>query len=511
MCYTGQTKRRCVPVSGRHPACGGTPITDSNHRLPRANVRRAVQFVSLAVFVLLTVAGVGAGFRWLPENLFSRLDPLVALTAIVASRTRLAFWAIAFVTVAATVIFGRAWCGWVCPVGTLLDVMPARGGKKSALSRRWRLGKYVVLALVVAAALLGHLSPMVLDPVTVLTRPLQELARPFYGADGIGRNAGVEFGAESIRSVALLSLLPLVGVLALNSISRRTWCRTLCPLGGLLALLAKAPGIRRVVDAEKCTSCARCARDCPTDAVEREQGFASSAAECTVCLKCSDSCPSHAISFEVELGQLLDPGYRPDRRDALIGVGASALSLATVMLPIRTAEAAEVLRPPSTDDKRLSQLCIRCGACFSACPAGALRPSLSVTDPAGLWTPMLDERPAICSLNCNRCARVCPTDALHTPTQEERVALGLGSVAQVDRSRCRAWYRAHSCMLCQSVCPINGAIIAADRAQELGGGTSVSVPVVDPAQCVACNVCATACPIHPTAIYAPKLPPGAGI
>lgn len=466
-----------------------------------------VQLATLMMFVLLTVAGLGVA--WLPEDLFSRLDPLVALAAILASRTRISLWAAAFVTVAATALIGRGWCGWVCPVGTLLDLLPARAkAKRPGLPRALRLGKYALLALVVGAALLGRLGPMVLDPVTVFTRPLQEIARPYVGADSVARNVGPEL-ASSIHAFALLSLLPLAAVLALNALGRRTWCRSLCPLGGLLALLAKAPGFRRVVDANACISCGKCARVCPTEAIEPEAAFASSSAECTVCMECFDACPKGAISLGSDVGQLLAPGYRPDRRAALVAAGATGLSLAVAALPVRIAQAIE--RPPATDDARLSELCIRCGACYSACIAGALRPSLSFTNEAGPWTPMLDERPAYCGLDCNRCAKACPTDALHTPTPEERVAWGLGTVAQIDRNRCRAWANGRACMRCQGACPVNGAILAVDRREQAGGGPQISVPLIDPEQCIGCNLCAQVCPARfRTAIYAPELPPGAG-
>ncbi len=197
-------------------------------------------------------------------------------------------------------------------------------GGKARIPRYLRLGKYVLLALVVGAALLGRLSPMVLDPVTVVTRPLQELARPFFGADGVGRNVGAEFGRDYIRGVALLSLLPLIAVLALNAISRRTWCRTLCPLGGLLALFSKAPGIRRVVDVEACT---RGARDAPatasSDAIERTKDFASSNAECTLCMRLRGRVPGRGDPPPPRgLPQPLAPGVRdPKRREALASRG----------------------------------------------------------------------------------------------------------------------------------------------------------------------------------------------
>lgn len=466
--------------------------------------RRVVQATALFLFVVLTVAGFSRVIPWLPETVFPRFDPLIGLAAMLASRTLLAFGVAAIATIALTVAFGRAWCGWICPVGTLLDTVPASRKQPRWLTGRWGLGSYITLAVVLGAAAFGTLSPMILDPVTIATRPLQELVMPLLGSDAVGRAtriATVRAGSAGML-VAVLSVVPLAMVLGLNALGRRTWCRMLCPLGGLLALITKLPGLRRVVDAEACTSCARCAAACPTGAVKRAEEYAVTATECTVCMQCVDACPTGAAVFRAHPPRPASSALQIDRRDALLVAGATGVSLlATAVVPAFGSEVT-ILRPPATDERRLAELCVRCGACYTACPTGALRPSLSFASVAGPWTPMLDQRPAHCSLSCNLCATVCPTDAIHTHTFDEEILLGLFTVAHVDRPNCRAWGRGKRCLECLSACPIRGALISAEDPMKGRAGRDplLRVPMVDAELCVACDLCAEACPIGPAAI-----------
>ena len=470
--------------------------------------RRFVQIVVLVTFVALTIGGPKLGRYWIPSGPLSRLDPLVGLSAVLASRTLIAFWAAALLTAALTLVFGRAWCGWICPLGTAIDLAVVPAKWRPAVPPRWRLGKYVTLAIVLGAALIGNLGPMILDPVTIITRPLQELARPFVGSDALGQSVGLNLGRDALQSVALLSLVPLVIVVLLNLMDSRFWCSNLCPLGGLLALISKMPGVRRHVQVGSCTSCARCAKACPTGAIDRDSDFASSPAECITCLKCVDACKTGSNGFGLVSGQLVAPGHEPSRRDAIVAMGATGLGLAAGFLPLAQADA-DILRPPSTSEARLAELCVRCGACYGACPTGSLRPSISFRSKAGPWTPMLDERPAHCTLKCNRCAVPCPTDALRTPTPEEAKALGLNVKAEVNKDRCRAWARNHACMVCQGACPIAGALVGEERPAGLAGGidsSPVLVPVVVKDLCIGCNLCASVCVMGTPAIGAP-LPP----
>jgi len=464
-------------------------------------LRRATQYASLVAFVLLVVVAPWMDWGLLPSQLFSRLDPLVGLTAVLASRTLMAYAALGLLTVGLTLAFGRAWCGWLCPLGTMLDVVPARSRAGSRRLAGWlRHGKYVTFVVVVGAAAMGTLALMVLDPITIVMRPLQELAMPLVGSDAVGISVGGYLSRDAIGLVAYLSLVPLAIVLLLNAVARRFWCRSLCPLGGMLSLLSTAALVRRHVDQGACTKCGTCARECPTSAIMPKKGFASAPTECTTCQRCVDVCPESAISFGVVRD--LKPVHGPDRREALVTLGATGASLAAVLVAPKAASASEILRPPSTDEARLAERCVRCGACYAACPTGALRPSTSLMSESGLWTPMLDERPPHCTWNCNLCAAVCPTDALHTPTAEEAEALGLDAVAWVDRQRCVAWARGKDCFKCSTVCPIAGALTSVKtRAATPFGIREAKAPVVVPDLCIACGLCSTVCPASPPAIH----------
>ncbi len=474
-------------------------------------LRRIVQFIMLAAFAALTLGAAQFSSGWFLSGLFSRLDPLMALALMVSSRTFIALWLLAFVTIAATVVFGRVWCGWICPLGTVIEYAPTRKLLKRKLPSSLRFGKYVTLAVVMGTALVGGLGPMILDPITILTRPLQELGKAWVGSDAVGQSVGASIGRVGIHSVVWLSLAPLALVLALNLIDRRFWCANLCPLGGLLALLSSVPGVRRIVNTETCTSCARCAKACPTSAVRQRDSMSTDAGECIVCMRCIAECPEDANRFALTRPKLIAAGYDPGRRATLVAIGATGTALAGACAPIVLADPTHgaTLRPPATDEARLAALCVRCGACYSACPTGSLRPSVSFITEAGPWTPMLDERPGHCTERCNKCAAPCPTDAIHTFTPEERALRNLDVRAEVDRDRCRAWSRNRECMACAAACPISGALDRMERPANLPvpgpnpNKRPVNVPVIDLTKCIGCNLCASACVLDPTAIGAP--------
>ncbi|MHB9032697.1 MAG: 4Fe-4S binding protein, partial [Anaerolineae bacterium] len=237
---------------------------------------RFVFFIVLAAYATLSL---GSLLSW---ELPLRFDPLVALNTMVAQRRWIVALLPALILLAATLLLGRFWCGWLCPVGTLLDWLKPRPNHQSEKPSVWHGLKYGILFTTFFAALWGNLTLLVLDPLTIWMRslatavfpaltwlvtelertlyPLAFLRQPLYALDNAMR--GTWLGARQAYFVPTsLTIGLLLAIVALSLIKRRAWCRYLCPLGGMLSLVAKAAWYKRTV-ADTCTLCGACARNC---------------------------------------------------------------------------------------------------------------------------------------------------------------------------------------------------------------------------------------------------------
>ena len=146
--------------------------------------RKAVQGLALILFIGLFIWSQRGGWPATTVNLPMRLDPLLMLAQSLASRTLLAGSVVALIFLLLSLVFGRAWCGWLCPLGTTLDLFPLdhwRGRRASpgeggpgegGPGEGWRGVKYALLIATLAAALLGNLTLLFFDPLTIWFRKL---------------------------------------------------------------------------------------------------------------------------------------------------------------------------------------------------------------------------------------------------------------------------------------------------------------------------------------------------
>ncbi len=253
-------RRRCPWRGGGRGRLEGRPLG-----APRRPDRRP------RLLHLPAVRGAAAARR-LPAyaDLFFRFDPLAAFSTMLAARQWLPHLALAVVTVGAALVLGRVWCGWICPLGTLLGWFRFRAARRLAprVPPRLRGVKYVLLGVIAVMAALGSLTLLVLDPIALLTRTFTTSLIPgFDYVVGAVEAAVVDWGPASgavtwvedrFRGTVLPVYQPhyaqgvaiflvFLAVVLLNVFAERFWCRYLCPLGALLGLVAKVQVLRPLV------------------------------------------------------------------------------------------------------------------------------------------------------------------------------------------------------------------------------------------------------------------------
>jgi MauM/NapG family ferredoxin protein len=479
-----------------------------------------VQVLAVLLFLYLLLGTRQEGSTFVPQDLFFRLDPLAGISAMVASRKWLGPLALGGVTLLLALAAGRAWCGWLCPLGTILDWTPARRPRRNQpdIPSYWRQAKYLILFTIVLAAISGSMTLLVLDPITMLFRTVASVFMPAIkfiitaaetGLYHIGfLQPAIEWFDRLVRGWILIDqpffwpnlvvVSVFAGVLALNAVRPRFWCRYLCPLGALLGLVSRVAFIRYSLDEAKCTACRRCAVSCPTGAIDPERKFAASPAECTLCLDCMVACPTGAISFKGQPGLATRQRHDPSRRQFFASIGgAVAGALLLGLIPMLRKRNPSLIRPPGTSEEQLLSQCIRCGECIRVCPTGGLQPGLSAGSWEGLWSPTLVPRLGCCDYSCNSCGQVCPTGAIPSLLLSEKRQKVLG-VAAIDQERCIPWADGLDCIVCEEMCPIPQKAIQLEEHEVTGSDgetTTVLCPTVIQDLCIGCGICEEQCPL----------------
>ena len=242
--------------------------------------RRTVQ---LAILALIASPLLGMTFfqgNLAAANLFGLplADPLAFLQALIGGKVFvLSYLGSALLVVAFYfVLGGRSFCGWVCPVGLITELgdklrrrLGSGGSTIPLATSRWSLG---LILLTVAAT--GVPLFEVLSPIGVIGR--------------------------AIAFMSLMPLLLLAAILLVEIVvSRRVWCRSLCPLGGFYSILARFSPLRVGFIKARCTGCNDCLSVCPVEEVlapSLEQGVRQViAGDCSRCLACVDVCPTKAL------------------------------------------------------------------------------------------------------------------------------------------------------------------------------------------------------------------------
>ena len=175
----------------------------------------------------------------------------------------------------------KAFCSWICPVGTLSELLAALSlrlvRRKIKLPRPLDLPlrslKYLLLAFFVYAVFFQMGPAAVAD---FLDSPYNRVA-----------DVKMLYFFEQLTPLGGRVLL---GLAVLSVVVPYSWCRYLCPYGALLGVLSLLSPLKITRHASSCIDCGLCTKACPSHLpVERLSRVRSD--ECFGCLSCVAACP----------------------------------------------------------------------------------------------------------------------------------------------------------------------------------------------------------------------------
>ncbi len=454
--------------------------------------------------------------EWIPAEFFLAIDPLVSLSTAVASRS----WVWSLISAGgillACIFVPRGFCGYLCPLGTTIDLFDWAIGKRVTRFRVpadgwWVHIKYYLLFGTLVSAVFGVLVSGFVSAIPVITRAALMILDPLQ--------TGLLRGTHLIPAVGfghVVSLVLFLVVLGLGFLQPRFWCKYVCPSGATFSLGNLFRATERKVESS-CIHCNKCVEVCPFDAIKPD--FTTRVTDCTLCQTCAGVCPTHAIKFvdrgnRVELKVLNDPptketaigrrGFLTLAAGSAAAVGGGAMVAGVTksfgaglddpsrLLPIRP--------PGSVPEKEFLEMCIRCGECFKVCPNNVLQVQGFEQGLEGLWSPVAKPDWAGCESSCNACGQVCPTGAIRALPLEEKRHARMG-LAFVNEATCLPFAGVEDCDLCVVECQAAG--YDAIEYQQVGtevddrgvpiAGTGYLAPIVIDEKCVGCGLCQTRC------------------
>lgn len=198
-------------------------------------------------------------------------------TGVIIKRVAVSSFILFFATIILALVFRRAFCGLICPLGTIQElsanlgkkIMKAPAALPALVDRPGRFIKYIVLAAAVFfSAKAGELVIRPYDPWVAYHHLL----------------------SSDIFTELLAGFVVLLITLAGSFFYNRVFCKYLCPMGAFLAFFARAGryGIKR--DPAACTGCGACNRACPVQ-VDVMGGTRIDSPECISCYECVSVCP----------------------------------------------------------------------------------------------------------------------------------------------------------------------------------------------------------------------------
>ncbi len=422
-----------------------------------------------------------------------------------------------------TLVTGRTYCSFLCPLGIGQDLFSRIGGLLRKKFRRFGFKKpftiirYSLLVLVSAATLIwGVYFIALLDPYSIFGRFMTFFIKPVWLllnnlASGILERFDnytlhrVQINGYTLITYAIpAGFFLLIGLMSLTK--GRLYCNMICPVGTFLGLISKLSLFRIRYNESKCNRCGRCSLSCKSSCID----FLNHEIDVTRCVNCFDCiymCPEKAISYSFVGSEPSDTKTDESRREFVAGALLLLLGLPDkarsqvkpIPVPKRESTVKEekttpVCPPGAGSIEDMNRTCTACSLCITICPNNVIQPAIKQYGLAGFMQPVMDYHKGFCQYNCTKCTDICPTFALKPLVVEAKKLTQLGKAVFI-KDNCIVKTEKTACGACSESCPTKAVYMIPYEG-------NLVIPEVNQEICVGCGHCEYACPTTPyKAIY----------
>lgn len=404
-----------------------------------------------------------------------------------------------------TLLFGRVYCSFICPLGILQDIV--------FRIRRWLAPK----------RFLKFSRPVPWMRYGVLALLAAIWSNNLLAADSSSADL-VQMDYFPAAFPVLLASAGMLGLVAVMSAWKgRLYCNTVCPVGTFLGLLSRISLFRLGFDPASCKKCGKCVKSCKAQCLNLKE-YKIDSSRCVACYDCVRSCSEGGIRYRwfTRVRQQIPaqkkkvpPASAPSSSAAVPSIAgssrrqfleATAVGLAAAAFSGCRGDAARkldptqcVLPPGAGSLERFLDICTGCQMCVANCPTHVLQPSYLQLGLKGFMKPRMDFATKYCLYDCHRCAEVCPTGAIRRmPVTAERDTEGITkdttriAVARFYVCRCLVARKDMDCGACTEHCPTKALYTVPYIGRD---GQEHRLPRLDPSLCIGCGACEHACPV----------------
>jgi ferredoxin len=481
-------------------------------------LRRFRIVVSAVIFICFFMVFIDLK-HLIPADYFNKLTFIQFIPSLIKFYYLKTIAAAGFILVLVlTLVTGRTYCSFLCPLGIGQDIISRIGGRIKRKFRRYgykrpfTVLRYSLLFITLMVTIIwGIYALTLLDPYSIFGRFMTYFAKPAVIVLN-NLTAGIlgKFDIYTLSNIPVKSFnlavysVPaafLILVVILSLIKGRLYCNIICPAGTLLGLLSKVSLFRIKFDETACTRCGRCAVGCKSSCIDFLRHNVD-ITRCVDCFNCINICQDKAVSYGIVKLKAKEHETDEGKRKLILG----SLLLLSGMPAFGSGQDKQAPKPKKESTVKENRVfpvsppgagsiqdfntrCTACALCINACPNGVLQPAIAQYGISGMMQPVMNYHTSFCTYDCTVCTDICPTNALRPLVLEAKKLTQLGKAVFI-KDNCIVKTEKTACGACSESCPTKAVYMIPYE------GTLV-IPEINNDICIGCGHCEFACPTTP--------------